>query len=369
MAKPRIYKDLSVRIPGREYPILIGTHVLNDRVLLRDLIRSKQILVVTNTRIAPLYLQLLTDAFDDRQCDSLVLDDGEVFKNQDSLFAIYQCLMENKHHRDTTLVALGGGVIGDLVGFAASTWQRGVSFVQIPTTLLAQVDASVGGKTAINYAGAKNMIGSFYQPDAVLMDLNTLNTLPIRELRSGLAEVVKYAVLYGGNFLNSLEIFLAQGMEPIDSERLAALIYQSCRIKADFVEADERETGLRALLNLGHTVGHALEACTDYSRWLHGEAVAIGLYCAALLSNRLGLLDVETLLRIDRLLSLAKLPRRIPADINLIQLRELMSQDKKIKDKRLRFILIRATGDCYIEDNVSEDTLVSVLRCAVEGEE
>lgn len=369
MAKSRIYRELRVCIPGREYPILIGTDLLNDLALLRDNIRSRQLLIVTNTCIAPLYLKPLQDAFADRQCDTLVLEDGEAFKTKESLFAIFECLIEGKHHRDTTLIALGGGVIGDLTGFAASTYQRGVRFVQIPTTLLAQVDSSVGGKTAINLPGAKNMIGSFYQPDAVLMDLNTLKTLPERELRAGLAEVIKYALLYGGIFLNLVEKLLSQGIEQEDSEGLAELIYQSCRIKAEYVELDERESGLRALLNLGHTVGHALEAYTDYNRWLHGEAVAIGLYCAALLSNAMGILDSRMLAQIDSLLSSAKLPRRIPRDIDLTRLRTLMSQDKKVKDKRLRFILIRAAGDCYIEDNVSEDTLVSVLRCAVEGEE
>lgn len=368
MAKFELDQELIVHLPGHDYPILIGHHALSDQELLRRYVLSKQVLIVTNTTIAPLYLSSVQSVFADRQCDTVILEDGEAFKNQQSLFRIYDSLIAKQHHRDTTLIALGGGVIGDITGFAASTYQRGVRFLQIPTTLLAQVDASVGGKTAINHPQAKNMIGSFHQPHAVIIDLNILHTLPSREFRAGLAEVIKYAVLVGGEFFDLVYSALEEGLDANHSKKLPAIIGQSCQIKAEIVEADERETGQRALLNLGHTFAHALEAYTHYNRWLHGEAVAIGIYCAALLSYQLGQIDEKTLQLVDEMLIMAKLPHRIPADIDLNELRALMSQDKKIKDKSLRFILMRAVGNCYIEDKVSEDSLLLSLQTAVEGD-
>lgn len=368
MAKFELDQKLIVHLPGHDYPILIGHHALNDEELLRHYVLSKQVLIVTNTTIAPLYLSYMQSVFADRQCDTVILEDGEAFKNQTSLFTIYDTLIAKQHHRDTTLIALGGGVIGDITGFAASTYQRGVRFLQIPTTLLAQVDASIGGKTAINHPQAKNMIGSFHQPHAVIIDLNTLQTLPKREFRAGLAEVIKYAVLAGGEFFDLVYSALEDGLDANRSEELSAIIAQSCQIKAEVVEADERETGQRALLNLGHTFAHALEAYTHYNRWLHGEAVAIGIYCAALLSHKLAQIDEKELHLVDKMLMMAKLPRRIPVDIDLNELRALMSQDKKIKDRSLRFILMRAVGNCYIEDKVSEDSLLLSLQTAVEGD-
>lgn len=368
MAKFELDQELIVRLPGHDYPILIGYHALEDEELLRRNVLSKQVLIVTNTTIAPLYLRYVQSAFADRQCDAVILEDGEAFKNQQSLFKIYDSLIAKQHHRDTTLIALGGGVIGDITGFAASTYQRGVRFIQIPTTLLAQVDASVGGKTAINHPKAKNMIGSFHQPHAVIIDLNSLHTLPSREFRAGLAEVIKYAVLVGGEFFDLVYSALEEGLDANHAKKLPAIIGKSCQIKAEIVEADERETGQRALLNLGHTFAHALEAYTHYNRWLHGEAVAIGIYCAALLSYQLGQIDEKELHLVDKMLMMAKLPCRIPADIDLNELRALMSQDKKIKDKSLRFILMRAVGNCYIENKVSEDSLLLSLQTAVEGD-
>lgn len=368
MAKFSLYKDLKLSLPGHVYPIIIGHNALEDAEVMHRYIRSKQVLIVTNGTIAPLYLSSLQTIFADRQCDIVILDDGETFKNQQSLFAIYDKLIEKDHHRDTTLVALGGGVIGDLTGFAAATYQRGVRFVQLPTTLLAQVDASVGGKTAINHPLAKNMIGSFHQPEAVIIDLTTLQTLPLREFRAGLGEVIKYALLEGGEFLDLVDKALHGGLDSNNSEQLPEIISRCCEIKARFVQADEKETGQRALLNLGHSVAHALEAYTNYTRWLHGEAVGIGLYCAALLSYQLGHLNEKTLVLVDQMLKLAKLPCRIPKDIDLVKLRALMSKDKKIKDKNLRLILIKGAGNCYIEDGVSEKALTSMLRTAVEGD-
>ncbi|KTC84143.1 3-dehydroquinate synthase [Legionella brunensis] len=369
MAKFEIYKELVIHLPNQEYPITIGYNALQDPIILNRYLAGEQVLIVTNDKIASLYLSYLERAFANRQCDVVILDDGEEFKNQESLFAIYDKLIATHHSRDTTLIALGGGVIGDITGFAAATYQRGVQFVQIPTTLLAQVDASVGGKTAINHPQAKNMIGSFYQPAAVIIDLNTLKTLPMREFRAGLAEVIKYALLTGGEFFKLVFHMLKEGMESTLSEDLAAVISHCCQIKASYVEQDQYEkSGQRAFLNLGHTFAHALEACTHYSRWLHGEAVAIGLYCAALLSQQYAHLNAETVNLIDEMLLMAKLPRRIPKDINLDELQSAMLQDKKIKNKNLRFILMKAVGDCYIEDNVPENLLRLILEAAVEGD-
>jgi 3-dehydroquinate synthase len=368
MAKSERFRELWVRLPAHEYSILIGSNILADRTILRQYVTSRQVLIVTNVTVAPFYLHFLQEAFSDRECDVVILKDGEKYKNQQSLFQIYDALIEKHHHRDTTMIALGGGVVGDICGFAASTYQRGVAFLQIPTTLLAQVDASVGGKTAINHPKGKNMIGSFYQPKAVIMDMSTLHTLPQREFCAGMAEIIKYGVLVGNDFLKLVENALNAGLDSNARNFLPEIISQCCQIKAAIVQEDERETGQRALLNLGHTVAHALEAYTHYNRWLHGEAVGIGLYCAALLSHQYYGLDKKSLERIDKLLFLANLPRRIPKDIDLQVLRVLMGKDKKIKNNTLRFILVKELGDCYLEDKVTEANLAAVLQCAVEGE-
>ncbi|WP_028388669.1 3-dehydroquinate synthase [Legionella fairfieldensis] len=367
MVKSDLHQQLVVRIQDYEYPIIMGYGTLTDPEILHGYLLSDQILIVTNDTIAPLYLKSLKSVLTGRQCDVVILNDGEMFKNQQSLFAVYDTLIAHHHHRDTTLIALGGGVIGDITGFAAATYQRGVHCVQIPTTLLAQVDASIGGKTAINHPQAKNIIGSFHQPGATIIDFNTLQTLPSREFRAGLAEIIKYAFLTGGAFLELLENALREGLDA-RSDKLPAIINQCCQIKIKFIQEDVYEKGVRALLNLGHTFAHALETYSCYKRWLHGEAVAIGLYCAGMLSHRSGLLDEKSLYRIDNVLTMAGLPSRIPGDIDLIKLRALMSQDKKIKNKNLRFILMKAIGNCYIQEGVSEDNLRSALQSAVEGD-
>ena len=355
--------SLTVELGAHTYPIYVGVDLFNDGELLRRHLKSQQILIVTNATLAPLYLAKVQEAFSAFQCDVLVLPDGEAHKNQQSLFMIYEALTKHHHHRDTTLIALGGGVVGDLTGFAAATYQRGVQFIQMPTTLLADVDASIGGKTAINYLQAKNMIGCFYQPHAVIMDLKALQTLPIREFRAGLGEVIKYALLSGESACAELSALMPK-LTPNNTTALSHLICECCQIKARFVALDERETGERALLNLGHTFAHALESYTNYTRWLHGEAVAIGLYCAALLSHQLGHLKASALTTVDLLLKQAKLPRRIPDDIDLTKLQALMLNDKKIKDNQQRFILMKGLGACYIEDAVPEALLRRVLICA-----
>ncbi|KTD38090.1 3-dehydroquinate synthase [Legionella oakridgensis] len=368
MAKSDVHRQLMIQLVGHEYPIYIGCHYLSDVELLRRHVKGSQVLIVSNETVAPLYLKPIQQAFATMQCDTVLLKDGEVYKNQQSLNRIYDALIHYGHHRDTTLIALGGGVIGDITGFAAATYQRGVRFIQLPTTLLAQVDASVGGKTAINHPLAKNIIGSFYQPHAVIMDVNTLFTLPERELYSGFAEVIKYGFIAGGEFLQMLCRLLEAGIESLTTEQWSQLIAGCCQIKARIVEEDEHETGQRALLNLGHTFAHALEAYTHYQRWRHGEAVAIGLYCAALLSHHLGHLQHAHVVLLDALLAKANLPRRIPKEIDLLALHRLMFNDKKISNKRLRFVLMRAPGNCYLDDKVTDDCLRHALISAVEGE-
>lgn len=331
MAKFSASWTLQVTLPAKTYPVIIGHDLLSQADLFAETVKSRQVMIISNETIAPLYLDNVRQFFADRQCDHLILPDGEIYKEQQSLARIYDELIQRQHHRDTTLIALGGGVIGDITGFAASTYHRGTHFIQIPTSLLAQVDASIGGKTAINHPAGKNLIGSFYQPDAVIIDLDTLNTLPPREFRAGLAEVIKYALLQGGDFFELVYHALKKGLADKNSPALAEIVRECCRIKAGIVAEDEREAGRRALLNLGHTFAHALETYSQYQRWLHGEAVAIGLYCAAKLSALLGFIEEDQVVLIDELLNLAKLPSRIPRDVSLEALRAIMSQDKKLK--------------------------------------
>ena len=369
MAKTETHFELSIQLPHVRYPIFIGERYLKNGSLIGSQISSNQVLIVTNHTIAPLYLNALQQSLKHFQCDTVILEDGESFKNQDSLNAIYHTLMDKKHHRDTTIIALGGGVIGDVAGFAAATFQRGVRFIQIPTTLLAQVDSSVGGKTAINHEKGKNMIGSFYHPHAVFMDLEVLNTLPQREVLSGMAEVIKYGLIEGGSFYNELQHFIENQVHDgylSETRRLkfAEIIKGCCEIKARVVEADEKETGIRALLNLGHTFGHAIETLTHYDVFRHGEAVAIGINCAALMSNQLGFLNIEQVETIQTLLSSTHLPYQIPTHLDVSQLIQLMSNDKKVKDNQLRFILMKEPGNCFMHEGVRDDLLRDVLISA-----
>ncbi|MDF1683627.1 MAG: 3-dehydroquinate synthase [Legionellaceae bacterium] len=360
MGKAEVFQEVEVRLPNQHYTIYIGRHLLHDAARFQAVMPGTQALIVTNETLAPLYLDYLCEALHHVQYQVVILPDGEVHKTQASVATIHEALIHHKHHRDTVLIALGGGVIGDITGFAASTYQRGVACIQIPTTLLAQVDSAVGGKTAINYPGAKNSVGSFHQPCAVFIDLGMLDTLPEREFRAGLAEVIKYGLLVGGDFLGQLEHIL------LDKQALPQLIANCCRIKAEIIRQDEREsTGQRALLNLGHTFAHALEAVTNYERWLHGEAVAIGLYCAARLSCDLGYLSQADVNQVDALLKRAGLPRRIPPDISLSKIYELMHQDKKVQNNKLRFVLIKKLGECYVDASVSEQDVMHVLADAV----
>ncbi|TFH75157.1 3-dehydroquinate synthase [Gammaproteobacteria bacterium LSUCC0112] len=351
---------LTVELGDRSYPIYVGTGLLTRADLLLPHINGQQVLIVSNDVVAPLYLDKLISTLSDKQCDVIVLPDGEHNKNLDTLNLIFDELLLKRHERGTTLIALGGGVTGDMAGFAAAVYQRGVNFIQIPTTLLSQVDSSVGGKTGVNHALGKNMIGAFYQPQCVLADIDVLESLPIRELQAGLAEVIKYGLLGNAAFFGWLE----ENMDALlarDVNKLAEAVMICCEEKARIVAADEKEGGLRALLNLGHTFGHAIEAAMGYGTWLHGEAVAAGMVMAADLSRRLGWLDAADAARARALIERAGLPVAPPPDMTPAQFLALMSVDKKVQAGKIRFVLMKELGHAVIESGIHPELLEQTL--------
>ncbi len=336
-------RTLTVALGERSYPIHIGAGLLGDARLVAPHLTGRKLLVVTNETVAPLYLERTLAAFADFHAASLVLPDGEQYKTMDTVMRVFDVLLEGRYDRHATLVALGGGVIGDLTGFAAACYQRGIAFIQIPTTLLSQVDSSVGGKTGVNHPLGKNMIGAFHQPRCVIADTATLKTLPDRELSAGLAEVIKYGLINDREFFDWLEGNM-DALMARDPQALAFAIERSCRDKAEVVAADERESGMRALLNLGHTFGHAIETGMGYGAWLHGEAVGCGMAMAADLSVRLGWLDEGERKRIERLLERASLPLMPPPSLGADAFLDHMAVDKKVQDGRLRLVLLRGIG-------------------------
>ena len=357
-------QTLTVALADRSYPIHIGPGLLAKPELIAERLPQPRVALITNTTVAPLYAGQLTRALEARGVSVLqiTLPDGEQYKDWSTLNRIFDALLESRCERGTTLLALGGGVIGDLAGFAAAVYQRGVPFIQIPTTLLAQVDSSVGGKTAVNHPLGKNMVGAFYQPLAVVSDTDTLATLPDRELSAGIAEVVKYGAIRDGAFLGWLEANMDKLMRR-EAEALTYAIERSCAIKAEIVAGDERETGERALLNFGHTFGHAIETALGYGEWLHGEAVAAGMVLAARLSVELGLLGNAEAGRIETLLARAGLPVRAPS-LGVERYLELMGHDKKVQAGRIRFILLRGIGDAFVTADVERTALYAVLANA-----
>ena len=366
MNTPSNNAHLKVDLGERSYPIEIGTGLLKDVKLLSRTIRGKRLAIITNDVVAPLYLDKLTASLKEagKEVISIVLPDGEKEKNWESLMKIFDFLMQNKCDRKTTLVALGGGVIGDMTGYAAASFMRGVPFVQVPTTLLAEVDSSVGGKTGINHPLGKNMIGAFYQPEAVLADTSTLNTLPDKELAAGLAEVIKYGPIIDARFFDWIERNIEKLLKR-DSVALAYAIKRSCEIKADIVRQDEREGGLRAILNFGHTFGHAIEAGLGYGKWLHGEAVGCGMVMAADLSSRMGLLDEASGNRITNLVKKAGLPTVAP-DLGDDRWISLMEVDKKNVGGEIQFVLLKAMGKAFVT-KVPENLLLETLKaCTVQ---
>jgi len=356
-------RTVSIDLGSRSYPIHIGAGLIADRARLEAALPGGPLLLVTNTTIAPLYAARLRAALAGRALGECVLPDGEQHKTLTTLSRVYDALAEARVHRDGAILALGGGVVGDIAGFAAATWQRGIAFAQLPTTLLAQVDSAVGGKTGVNHPAGKNLIGAFHQPSVVLADLETLATLPPREFRAGLAEVIKYGLVRDPAFLDWLETTLPR-LERRDTEALAEAVERSCRIKAEIVALDEREGGLRALLNLGHTFGHAIEAATGYGEWLHGEAVAVGLVLAAETSQRLGWLSPADVARVRSLIGRAGLPVQAPR-VGIARIRELMALDKKVLAGRVRLVLLRRLGEAVLCADYDRAALDAVLAAEV----
>lgn len=351
---------LTVELGDRSYPIHVGSGLLSRPELIRPHLRGKHVLVVTNTIVAPLYMEPLQQGLHGLEVDSVVLPDGETHKNLDTCLRVYDRLLEKRFDRQCTLIALGGGVIGDITGFVAATYQRGVDFIQVPTTLLAQVDSSVGGKTGVNHALGKNMIGAFHQPRCVLADTKTLETLPNRELSAGLAEVIKYGLIRDAGFFAWLE----DNMDALlgrDEAALTQAILTSCRTKADVVSADEREGGIRAILNLGHTFGHAIETATGYGTWLHGEAVGTGMLMAAWMSRELGWLSDTDYTRVESLIRRAGLPDHPPAGMEPERFMELMAVDKKAEDGRVRLVLQQGMGNALVTADFDSDALARTL--------
>jgi len=349
-----------VELGAKSYPIYIGAGLLTQTDLIKPMLGSSNV-IVTDNRVAPLYLADLQAALDGHLTDAVVLPEGEATKNIDSIMRIIDALTESACGRDTTLIALGGGVIGDITGFAASIYLRGVNFVQMPTTLLAQVDASVGGKTGVNHERGKNLIGTFHQPSCVIGDTETLRSLDQRQFRSGLAEVIKHALVADPVFFEWLEGNMAE-LQQLKPQILHHAIARCCEIKSDIVARDERESGPRALLNLGHTFAHAIEAETDYA-WLHGEAVAAGLVLAARLSEKLGYIDTEIVERTQRLNVAAGLPVAAP-EISSQRWHSWLQADKKSAAGRLRFVLLNAIGQAYVVSDVPDAKVEEVLRTA-----
>jgi 3-dehydroquinate synthase len=353
-------QQLTVDLGERSYPIYIGAGLLRNPELISRHVRGGQVLVVSNETVAPLYLEPVLAACQGLQTDTCILPDGEQYKNLDTLNRIFDTLLARRHNRSTTLLALGGGVVGDMTGFAAACYQRGVDFVQLPTTLLAQVDSSVGGKTAVNHSAGKNMIGAFYQPRCVIADIDTLASLPAREFAAGLAEIVKYGLIADSDFFLWLETHCG-GLLARDSALLEAAIYRSCDNKARVVSRDEREGGLRAILNLGHTFAHAIETWQGYRDWLHGEAVAAGMVIAGELSARMGWIDPALVERIVQLLSTMGLPVAPPQQMDSREFLELMAVDKKVLDGRLRLILLQALGKACVSSEAPSSEIIGAI--------
>ena len=379
MATPLFHATLTVQTQSHDYPIVIteDSNAGNPKNIVSNItengaektgmasqiapyITGHQVLIVTNETVAPLYLKALQDELEAQFTVKVcVLPDGEQYKNQTSINQIYDALMAEHFNRDVTLIALGGGVVGDMTGFAAASFMRGVNFIQIPTTLLSQVDSSVGGKTGINHPQGKNMIGAFWQPQMVLADMRTLKTLPARELSAGLAEVIKYALIMDVDFLTWLEHNLP-AMMALDLAVLGEAVKRCCQYKADIVAQDERESGVRALLNFGHTFGHVIETHQGYGNWLHGEAVAAGMVQAAKLSQKIGWLTTEDVERIKRVLTLANLPITPPA-IDVQTALGLMGHDKKVKHGQIRLILLKSLGEAVLTNDFDAKLLTEVL--------
>ncbi len=354
-------QEMTVDLGERAYPIYIGDGLLRERRLLAGAIDARQVMIVTDTTVAPLYLDRVVEVLNGCEVASVVLPAGERHKTLESFNEVMSALLVRRFGRDCCVLALGGGMVGDVAGFGAACYQRGVDFVQLPTTLLAQVDSSVGGKTGVNHALGKNMIGAFHQPRAVIADTATLSTLDGREVRAGLAEVVKYGLIGDADFFSWLEATCDDVLR-LEPRAIGEAVVRSCESKAAMVVCDERESGVRSLLNFGHTFGHAIETGVGYGHWLHGEAVALGMLMAADLSCRLGWIAEGVVGRVERLLRRLELPVVLPEGLKPDALRELMAVDKKVKGGRLFLILLRELGRAVKTDRFDEAKLMETLR-------
>lgn len=355
-------RTLKVDLGSRSYPIYIGENLLSQSHLLQPHINGKQVVIISNDTVAPLYMKRLLATLENLHAYKIILSDGESYKTLATIESIFDQLLEMKCARDVTVIALGGGVVGDIAGFAAACYQRGVDFIQIPTTLLSQVDSSVGGKTGVNHPLGKNMIGAFYQPQCVLADISTLRTLPNRELSAGLAEVIKYGLIAKKPFFSWLENNVDRLLE-LDNDAIEYAVEQSCLCKAEIVASDEHEkNGRRALLNLGHTFGHAIETGMGYGNWLHGEAVGCGMVVAAQFSAKLGWLSDQDVNKISDLISAAKLPTQLPQELTADKMIELMAIDKKVKDGKLHLVLLKDIGEAVLTSTFNQDLLYNTLN-------
>jgi len=354
-------QTLNLDLGDRSYPIHIGQGLLKQPELMTPHIHGRSAAIVSNETIAPLYLEAAESLLGELKQSAVILPDGEQYKSLDTVNQVFTHLLEQHADRKTTLIALGGGVVGDMTGFAAASYQRGVHFIQIPTTLLAMVDSSVGGKTGVNHALGKNMIGAFHQPQCVLIDTETLNTLEDRELSAGIAEVIKYGLIRDPAFLTWLDENMDKLLARV-GEALSYAIFCSCQHKAEVVAADEREAGQRALLNLGHTFGHAIEASMGYGKWLHGEAVATGMVMAAEHSQLMGWMSADDVQFIRALLQRAKLPVDPPADMSGDDFMRYMAVDKKVLDGTLRLVLMKSLGESVVTADFDQDALKRVLN-------
>ena len=351
---------LTVELGERSYPILIEANLLDHPEVLTTHLTTNKVVVVTNDVVEPLYFPIISKALVGYDVSKIVVPDGEQHKNLQSFEIIISKLLEMSAARDTTLIALGGGVVGDLTGFVAASFQRGMPFIQIPTTLLSQVDSSVGGKTAVNHPLGKNMIGAFYQPKAVLIDTNSLSTLPEREFSAGMAEVIKYGVIYDSDFFKWLE----ENQKAIKHKQFVALQYmiaRCCAIKAEIVSIDERESGLRAILNLGHTFGHAIEAEKGYGNWLHGEAVSAGIVLASAVATKMNWLEASEFSRIESLLQAFDLPTVAPSEMAYEDFVRDMRHDKKVQAGQLFFVIPKGIGKALVTNEISEEVLRVIL--------
>ena len=351
-------KKIIVKLDKRSYPIFIGKNILLDRSLF-DNVNKKNLVLITNKKIEKLHISKIKNTL--LKKNKIIISDGEKYKNQDSITKIYNYLLKNKYSRDSCIVAFGGGVIGDMAGFAAATYQRGINFIQVPTTLLSMVDSSVGGKTGINHPLGKNMIGSFHQPIAVIVDTEILKTLSKRQFNAGMSEVIKYGIIKDKNFFN----WIAKNTDKIkaqDSDSIIKIVKRSCEIKAEIVALDEKEKNIRALLNLGHTFGHAIENYLGYGKWLHGEAVACGFLIACSVAIQKNTMDISEYNKIKSLLKAFSLPTKLPKNINIERLFEIMSLDKKVKNNKMVYVIPNNIGKAYITNKISKNIVIKALK-------